>query len=126
MRSFESIATSMAAGVSEYAKTVENCARSQALPIAQNPLLQVKPQLEPLQVAVAPAGGTQAEHELPQDCVLEFDTHVLPQRWKPAAQVKPQLVPLHVAIAFAGVVHGVHDAPQLDGLEFDAHCPLHG
>lgn len=53
---------------------------SHCLPQACVPVAQVKPQLVPLQVAVPLGGGVQAVHELPQELMLVFDTHWLPQR----------------------------------------------
>ena len=44
------------------------------------PVLQVKPQETPLQVAVEFAGGVQAEHDVPHELSAVFETQALPQR----------------------------------------------
>jgi hypothetical protein len=74
----------------------------------------VKPQLVPLQVAVASAGGEQAVHDVaPHELVNALLTHAPEQSWYPLAQVKPQLVPSHVAVAFATVGQAVHELPHV-------------
>jgi hypothetical protein len=42
---------------------------------------QVKPQLVPSQVAVAPVGVGHAEHEEPHEPVLVLDAQLFPQAW---------------------------------------------
>ena len=87
--------------------------------------VQVKPHDEPLQVAVALAGGTHGVHDVPQLLVLVFDEQVPLQLWKPVLQVNPHALPSQVALALLGGVHAAHDvAPQLLVLLFDAQAPL--
>jgi hypothetical protein len=98
----------------------------QALPHAWSPLLQVNPQLVPLQVGVLSGGGAHAAHDVaPQLEVLELDTQAPLQLCEPLLHVNPQVVPLQVGVLLAGGVHATHDvAPQLEVLELDTQAPL--
>jgi hypothetical protein len=75
-------------------------------------VLQVRPQLTPLQVVAPLPEVGHALHELPQLLTLVFDRHALPQRWKPALQVKSHALPEQLGVALAGVVHAAHAPPQ--------------
>ena len=87
-------------------------------------MLQAKPQLVPLQVAVAFAGALQGVQEMPQLLMLLFAAQPLPQAWYPAPQVNPQAEPLQVAVAFTGGRHGSQEAPQVATLEFETQAWL--
>jgi hypothetical protein len=52
---------------------------TQAPPHRWYPSLQVNPHVVPLHVAMAFAGGTQGEHDVPQLLTPPFDAHVEPQ-----------------------------------------------
>jgi hypothetical protein len=90
---------------------------------AVNPVLQVKPQAKPPQVAVAKVGTGHGEHAVPQLAVLVLAAQAPPQAWNPVLQVKPQEVPLHVATPLAGTGHGAHAAPQVARLTLVTHTP---
>jgi len=83
--------------------------------------MQVKPQLVPLQVAVALAGGTHGVQLVPQVLTLPFDTQA-PLHWcAPDTHAKPQLVPSQVELALAGGLHAMQLAPQVAVSVFDTH-----
>lgn len=54
-------------------------------------LLQLKPQLLPLQLAEALAGAGQRSQRSPQESTLRLSRHWSPQRWKPLRQSNTQL-----------------------------------
>lgn len=83
----------------------------------------MKPQLVPLQVAFAFAGGLHGLHDEPQLFTSVLDTHALPQRWKPALQRKSHCSLLQIGIAFAGAWHGVQDEPHELTSVFWLHAP---
>ena len=59
---------------------------AQLAPHAWNPESQLKPQLEPSQVAAPCAGTAQALHDVPQVITLVFETHVALHTCWPAPQ----------------------------------------
>jgi hypothetical protein len=76
--------------------------------------LQEKPQLVPLQVAVAFAGAVHGVHEEPQFAVLLFETHCPEHEWYPELHWHSWVETLHVP----GCGHCPSSAqPAL-------HCPL--
>jgi hypothetical protein len=97
---------------------VADAARSASQPLAVSPsqsakpLAQLKPQLVPSHVAIAPSGALHGAQLAPHDDSEVFETHTSPHRWNPARQANPQLAPSHVESAFGGGAHGEQAAPQ--------------
>lgn len=100
---------------------VVGAARSASQPLVATPsqfakpLAQLKPHVEPSQVATAPAGAAQGVQLAPHDDSNVSETQRSPHRWKPARQVKPQAVPSQVASALGGGAHGEQAAPHVAG-----------
>ena len=88
----------------------------------------MNPQVVPLHVAVALAGGAHGVQDAPHVLTLVLSAQVFPpQRWNPFTHENPHDSgdPLHVGIAFAGALHGVQDVPH-DCVEvLLRHCVVH-
>ena len=87
------------------------------------PVLQVKSQLTPLQVALPLTGGVQGVHELaPHELTERFETHAPLQPCAPVLQVKPHDTPSQLAVEFAGGLHAEQAEPHELVEAFETHA----
>jgi hypothetical protein len=82
------------AGAVQSAEVQQLAVEMHPAPHDLNPLLQVKPQVVPSQVAVPPAGATQGVHETPQLATL----------WSSAQTPEHRCVPAPQAMSFGGII----------------------